>query len=234
MKCIQSLLLFAAISIQECLSANCTLCPDGSLPTDPDAKLVLDKGQVITCSKAHEEALKGYFANCTNLHQRSIEICGCGKPPEKKCSLCENKDLPLPDKIISGKKCSEWEGLAAKGFAEDCFSWQQTFGNSCGCKNPKVESFCYICDKELPFVEKKVNFTDKKEKTCIEIEREENAKIATKQTNCSAEQARYLNICDCNPQPTQASIKTSLAILQKLNIYSFVALVTYLLSLKVI
>lgn len=228
-------LLFIATIIPVCLSANCTLCPDGSMPADPGAKLMLNEGKVLLCSTAHELAPQGYFDNCTELHTRAADICGCGKKPDEKCSLCQNGALPDPGKIIARKNCSDWEQTAAKGFAQDCFSWQQTFGNFCGCENSKLESFCNICDKELPFIEKLVKFSDNTEKTCIQIEREENAKIATKQTNCTTEQSRYLNVCDCNPQPTPAPFRrTSSSTIQTFNIYGFVFFVTSTFCLKLV
>uniref|UniRef100_A0A7S2SGF4 RanBP2-type domain-containing protein n=1 Tax=Eucampia antarctica TaxID=49252 RepID=A0A7S2SGF4_9STRA len=200
------ILLYFGTTIPCILAANCTLCPDGSFPTQPDSKLQLNEGNtVINCTVAFEWAPKGYFQNCTELHKRGITICGCGKPTDPpKCLLCENRSLPAPDQLVSGKKCSEWEQTASDGFLDDCPSWQQTYGNNCGCNNPKLDNFCKICNKDLPFVDKTVKYSDNSQKTCIQIEQEVNVQIKLSQTNCTKEQAQFNTLCGCNIPPSLA------------------------------
>ena len=84
---------------------NCSLCEDGTPPKDPTAIFNYVKGdidQTVNCSFAHTDlAPGGEFANCTELHTATNDICGCGDIP--KCSLCgDGKSLPLPSRVVAG------------------------------------------------------------------------------------------------------------------------------------
>ena len=91
------------------MAINCTLCEDGSYPTDDTARVNFEEG-TLDCERLH------YLAKtvtnetvCAGLHVTGNVICGCGVEPPSPCTLCsDGTDLPDPGMtVLPGRSCQE-------------------------------------------------------------------------------------------------------------------------------
>ena len=182
------------------MAINCTLCEDGSYPTDDTARVNFEEG-TLDCERLH------YLAKtvtnetvCAGLHVTGNVICGCGVEPPSPCTLCsDGTDLPDPGMtVLPGRSCQELQAQADAGFNDDCKWWQALVGPLCDCPADdsfEVELRCNICPGELlPMPNKTLQLRDGTNTTCLDLELEANT---NSNADCSAYQMNYAKPCNC-------------------------------------
>lgn len=185
----------------------CTVCSNEThIMNDETARVIWPPGNSqssgFSCSEIGEKAVQGYFTNCEGIHNLTDNICSCGlQTPLFTCPLCgEGYELEDPKRVVAGKTCEEWEDHATnKASTADCPHYQTSLGAYCGCDISKpdyFDEFCRICtDRILPDYNKKVTFTDGRQKYCVSVEVEVNA--YSSRFNCSEQQNKFNKPCSC-------------------------------------
>ena len=199
-------------------AVECTLCPDGSLPEDPDQSalihaLGLDAGyQQLHCSSLLRlsGSLPSDSPQCLIYQEAGISQCRCPVPPEDQgtCPLCKvpGDEIPDPDlEIMPNVDCEGIARLAEYRPAEECQAYQDVAGLYCGC--PRYKKFgqksfddggaCRICGagKRLSFPSELILFQDVV-MSCAELELAANIDDANQ---CFAyQQVGFEKCCDSN------------------------------------
>lgn len=193
----------------------CSICPNfnDTIPDFVTTIIQFNDQLTANCTYADQLAREGYFNNCTAIHTSFVpSACGCPSF-ESSCPLCGfegegttsvAKTLPLPNRKIAGRTCTEWEFQANQATGDgDCKSWQKTMGAYCGCDVSApgfFEDVCRICNSTLiPNPNQTVTFTNGRVAYCTLIEQDLNTiAAADANVNCVNEQGKYRNACNCD------------------------------------
>jgi hypothetical protein len=144
---------------------TCTLCPDGSLPEDPDQMALFNPIDVdggfsaLHCStllRLSAEIDDPESSECHSMQETGLRSCRCPIPEEVKgnCPICKggNINIPNPDKLILPfTDCDGIARLAATKVGRECEAYQKVAGLYCGCPEKmaftKYDAACRICGK---------------------------------------------------------------------------------------
>lgn len=198
-------LLTAATRAQDADLINCTLCSDGSVPNDPDARA--DFGdEILTCQQVYDQGvLELPEANCTFLQSLGSSVCYCNRevPAPNDCTLCTDASL-VPEPLresFPGETCAEMQVTAQRDDEGNCGHYQSVVGHYCGCDNTIASSVCRLCGDGVDLPDPQLAVGDDSSSSCIEKEFEANVN-----SNCNAITDLYAATCCAGtPAPTPTS-----------------------------